>query len=195
MLQQILSSLDGLTALEQKEVLRVLMSKEDRLAKVKALLGINGTDQDEVLLFVVQTVEDLVLSYINQDTLPAPLENALIVMCVSYYKAAGLGTTQAAVGPVASVKRGDVTTSFANASGASGSASTFNLGADGQDFFGWRTVLNEYRKVRWRSYVREPRRRARGDRNDLRRHRHNQPDGTRDGGEPHHKGRPRCEIL
>ena len=140
MLQQILSSLDGLTALEQKEVLRVLMSKEDRLAKVKALLGINGTDQDEVLLFVVQTVEDLVLSYINQDTLPAPLENALIVMCVSYYKAAGLGTTQAAVGPVAS---------FANASGASGSASTFNLGADGQDFFGWRTVLNEYRKVRW----------------------------------------------
>ena len=56
MLQQILSSLDSLTALEQKEVLRVLMSKEDRLAKVKALLGINGTDQDEVLLFVVQTV-------------------------------------------------------------------------------------------------------------------------------------------
>lgn len=66
MLQQILSSLDSLTALEQKEVLRVLMSKEDRLAKVKALLGINGTDQDEVLLFVVQTVEDLVLSYINR---------------------------------------------------------------------------------------------------------------------------------
>nr|DAJ16930.1 MAG TPA: head to tail adaptor [Siphoviridae sp. ct5YG1]DAU41845.1 MAG TPA: head to tail adaptor [Bacteriophage sp.] len=125
------------------------MSKEDRLEKVKALLGIDGTDQDEVLLFVIQTVEDLVLSYINQDTLPAPLENALIVMCVSYYKAAGLGTTQAAVGPVASVKRGDVQTSFANASGASGSASTFNLGADGQDFFGWRTVLNEYRKLRW----------------------------------------------
>lgn len=116
MLQQILSSLDGLTDLEQKEVLRVLMSKDGRLEKVKALLGITGTDQDEVLLFVIQTVEDLVLAYINQDTLPAPLENALIVMCVSYYKAAGLGTTQAAVGPVASVKRGDVTTSFANAS-------------------------------------------------------------------------------
>ena len=148
MLQQILSSLDGLTALEQKEVLRVLMSKEDRLAKVKALLGINGTDQDEVLLFVVQTVEDLVLSYINQDTLPAPLDNALIVMCVCYYKAAGLGTTQAAVGPVASVKRGDVTTSFANASDATGSASTLNLGDEGQDINGWRTDLAAYRKVR-----------------------------------------------
>ena len=85
MLQQILSSLDGLTDLEQKEALRVLMSKDGRLEKVKALLGITGTDQDEVLLFVIQTVEDLVLAYINQDTLPAPLENALIVMCVSYY--------------------------------------------------------------------------------------------------------------
>ena len=149
MLQQILSSLDGLTDLEQKEVLRVLMSKDGRLEKVKALLGITGTDQDEVLLFVIQTVEDLVLAYINQDTLPAPLEKALIVMCVSYYKAAGLGSTQAAAGQVASVKRGDVQTSFATSSGASGSAATFNLGADGNDFFGWRTVLNEYRKLRW----------------------------------------------
>lgn len=149
MLQQILTSLDGLTDLDQKEVLRVLMSKNDRLEKVKTLLGITGTDQDEVLLFVIQTVEDLVLSYINHDALPAQLENTLIVMCVSYYKAAGLGTTQAATGPVASVKRGDVQTSFSNASDASGSASTFNLGAGGDDFFGWRTVLNSYRKLRW----------------------------------------------
>lgn len=149
MLEQILSSLDSLTDLEQKEVLRVLMSKDDRLSKVKALLGITGTEKDDLIMFVIETVEDLVLSYINQDTLPAPLEKPLIVMCVSYYKAAGLGTTQAAVGPVASVKRGDVTTSFSNASGASGSASTFNLGAEGDDFFGWRTVLNEYRKLRW----------------------------------------------
>ena len=148
MLQQILSSLDGLTALEQKEVLRVLMSKEDRLAKVKALLGINGRTRTKFFCSSFRRWKTWSCP-INQDTLPAPLENALIVMCVSYYKAAGLGTTQAAVGPVASVKRGDVTTSFANASGASGSASTFNLGADGQDFFGWRTVLNEYRKVRW----------------------------------------------
>lgn len=96
MLDQILSSLDGLTDLERAEVLRVLMSKDDRLAKVKALLGITGADQDDLIVFVIETVEDLVLSYINQDTLPAPLEKPLIVMCVSYYKAADLGTTQAA---------------------------------------------------------------------------------------------------
>lgn len=149
MLDQILSSLDGLTDLDRAEVLRVLMAKDDRLAKAKALLGITGTDQDDLILFAIETVEDLILSYINQDTLPAPLEKPLIVMCVSYYKAAGLGTTQTAVGPVASVKRGDVQTSFATASCASGSASTFNLGAGGDDFFGWRSVLNEYRKLRW----------------------------------------------
>ena len=91
----------------------------------------------------------MILSYINQDTLPPRLENVLIVMCVSYYKSAGLGTTTVAVGPVASVKRGDVQTSFATGSGSSGSANTFNLGTDSGDFFGWKTVLNEYRVLRW----------------------------------------------
>ena len=81
MFEQILSSLDGLTDLERADVLRVLMSKDNRLSKVKALLGITTTDQDDVLEFVIQTVEDMILSYINQDTLPPRLENVLIVMC------------------------------------------------------------------------------------------------------------------
>ena len=75
MFEQILSSLDGLTDLERADVLRVLMSKDNRLSKVKALLGITTTDQDDVLEFVIQTVEDMILSYINQDTLPPRLEN------------------------------------------------------------------------------------------------------------------------
>ena len=73
MFEQILSSLDGLTDLERADVLRVLMSKDSRLSKVKALLGITTTDQDDVLEFVIQTVEDMILSYINQDTLPPRL--------------------------------------------------------------------------------------------------------------------------
>ena len=68
MFEQILSSLDGLTDLERADVLRVLMSNDIRLSKVKALLGITTTDQDDVLEFVIQTVEDMILSYINQDT-------------------------------------------------------------------------------------------------------------------------------
>ena len=149
MLKEILASLEGLTDLERAEVLRTLMSEQTVLQKVKVLLGITTEDQDDVLEYVIQTVQALVLRYINWDELPLELENVLAVMCVSYYKAAGLGTTQAAVGPVASVKRGDVQTSFATGSGSSGSAGTFNLGNDNGDFFGWKTVLNEYRKLRW----------------------------------------------
>lgn len=149
MLNQILSSLEGLTDAERTTVLRTLMSSDSRLSKVKALLGVQTEDHDAILEYVIQTVEKMVLRYINWDTLPEDLENVLVVMCVSYYKSAGLGNSSATTGPVASVKRGDVQTTFATGSGSSGSANTFNLGADNGEFFGWKTVLNEYRKVRW----------------------------------------------
>lgn len=149
MLNQILSSLEGLTEADRATVLRTIMSSDTRLSKVKALLGIETEDHDAILEYVIQTVENMVLRYINWDTLPEDLENVLVVMCVSYYKSAGLGNSSATTGPVASVKRGDVQTTFATGSGTSGSANTFNLGADNGEFFGWKTVLNEYRKVRW----------------------------------------------
>ena len=143
MLNQILSSLEGLTDAERATVLQTLMSSDSRLSKVKALLGIQTEDLDAILEYVIQTVEKMVLRYINWDTLPEDLENVLVVMCVSYYKSAGLGNSSATTGPVASVKRGDVQTTFATGSGSSGSANTFNLGADNGEFFGWKTVLNE----------------------------------------------------
>ena len=149
MLNQILSSLEGLTDAERATVLRTLMSSDSRLSKVKALLGVQTEDHDAILEYVIQTVEKMVLRYINWDTLPEDLENVLVVMCVSYYKSAGLGNSSATTGPVASVKRGDVQTTFATGSGSSGSANTFNLGTDSGDFFGWKTVLNEYRVLRW----------------------------------------------
>lgn len=149
MLNQILSSLEGLSEADRATVLRTIMSSDSRLSKVKALLGIQTEDHDAILEYVIQTVEGMVLRYINWDVLPEELENVLVVMCVSYYKSAGLGDSSATTGPVASVKRGDVQTTFATGSGTSGSANTFNLGADNGEFFGWKTTLNEYRKVRW----------------------------------------------
>ena len=149
MLNQILSSLEGLSEADRATVLRTLMSSDNRLSKVKALLGVQTEDHDAILEYVIQTVEKMVIRYINWDTLPEDLENVLVVMCVSYYKSAGLGNSSGTTGPVASVKRGDVQTTFATGSGSSGSANTFNLGADNGEFFGWKTVLNEYRKVRW----------------------------------------------
>lgn len=124
------------------------MSGEERLSRLKTLLGITTAEQDAVLSLTLRTVEGMILSYINCDELPEGLENALIIMCVSYYKSAGLGTQTAAVGAVTSVKRGDVETSFAVGSSSSGSSNTFDLGGGDDGFFGWRTVLNGYRKLR-----------------------------------------------
>lgn len=121
----------------------------DRLSALKVLLGISGADQDAMLEIALETVEGQVLSYIHQDTLPSCLEKPLLMMTLSYWKGAGLGSDQVAPGPVASVKRGDVSTSFASSAGADATASTFGLGS-GDGFFGWRTTLNAYRKVRWR---------------------------------------------
>ena len=149
MIDQALSTLSGLTDLDRTAILQILMGQDDRTLKIKALLGITGDSKDHIIQFVVETVEDMVLSYINQDALPTKLERVLIVMWVSYYKSAGLGPAQAATGPVFSVRRGDVQTSFATPSCASGSAQTFNLGSQAEDFFGWRTTLNSYRKLRW----------------------------------------------
>lgn len=122
---------------------------DERIQKLKELLGITDTEKDDLLLFVIETVEEMILSYINHDALPAPLEKVLVVMCASYYKATGLGTAKAEVGTITSVKRGDVQTSFSTGTSVSGSAPTFNLGSDSNDFFGWKTVLNSYRKLRW----------------------------------------------
>lgn len=148
MLEQILSSLEGITDLEREELIRTLLSKEDRVLKVKKLLGLSDENQNALIEFALAAVEERILSYINQNALPRPLENVLIIMCVSYYKTAGFGSSEVQTGPISSVRRGDVQTTFAVRAGASASADTFNLGAS-DDFFGWRNVLNEYRTLRW----------------------------------------------
>lgn len=122
---------------------------EERLSKLKLLLGITDAKKDELLEFALQVTEAQVLAYINQDALPAGLELVLVQMAASYWKGAGLGNDQTAPGPVASVSRGDSTTSFAATAGAEATAGTFGLGG-GDGFYGWRTSLNAYRKVRWR---------------------------------------------
>ena len=125
------------------------MDQTQRVLYVKSLFGVCGLGQEDIIGLALQAVENQILAYINWDSLPPQLEDILILMTVSYMKYAGLGDSGSAAGPVSSVKRGDVQTTFAVAAGASGSAVTFNLGADNGDFFGWRQVLNQYRKLRW----------------------------------------------
>lgn len=124
------------------------MAETGRLEQLKMLLGVTDDAKDAQLTFELELVEGQILAYINHDTLPEALERTLTAIAAAHWRSAGYGSEQAATGPVASVKRGDVTTSFAVASGADAGAGTFGLGG-GDGFFGWRTVLNAFRKLRW----------------------------------------------
>lgn len=125
------------------------MTKEERLHCLGLILGIDtGSEKYLQLEFELDFVEDQILTYINQESLPEKLERPLLMIAAAHWKSAGYGSEQAAPGPITSVKRGDVTTSFAAAAGADASSGTFGLGG-GDGFFGWRTTLNAYRKLRW----------------------------------------------
>lgn len=125
------------------------MTKEERLNCLGLILGIDtGSEKYLQLEFELDFVEDQILTYINQESLPEKLERPLLMIAAAHWKSAGYGSEQAAPGPITSVKRGDVTTSFAAAAGADASSGTFGLGG-GDGFFGWRTTLNAYRKLRW----------------------------------------------
>lgn len=58
---------------------------EERLEKLKMLLGIEGTDEDERLTFILESTEQKILNYCNIKSLPAELENVLIEMSADYY--------------------------------------------------------------------------------------------------------------
>ena len=123
-----------------------MMDAEARLLRLKTLLGIEDGSQDPVLSLTIQTAEEMVLAYLNRDALPPELENIFLLICAAYWKGAALGQAEGSSGPVSSVKRGDVTISFAAAGETGGN--TFSLGG-GDGFFGWRTALDGFRKVRW----------------------------------------------
>ena len=63
MIDQALSTLSGLTDLDRAAILQILIGQDDRISKIKALLGITGDSQDHIIQFVAETVENMVLSY------------------------------------------------------------------------------------------------------------------------------------
>ena len=70
----------------------------ERLALLKALLGLSGTEKDTPLELALRTVEDRVLGYIHWDTLPEGLERPLVLMTAAYWKGAALGGEETAGG-------------------------------------------------------------------------------------------------
>ena len=90
----------------------------EKLQKLKLLLGLENDDKDELLLFVIDKVSDMVCNYCNIKQVPKGLEKVMLNMAVDLYRAESLGQEQAE-GTVKSVTEGDVTVSFASASAIS----------------------------------------------------------------------------
>lgn len=109
---------------------------EEILNSLKSLLP---SADEAVLGFVVEAVVRAILNYINHDELPAELKTTAVLICKAYYHSGGFGGDTAVV---TSVKRGDVQTNFGAVKNAA------SLGSDG-DFFGYRTMLAPFRRVRW----------------------------------------------
>lgn len=109
---------------------------EEILESLKSLLP---NADEAVLAVVVEAVVQAILNYINHDVLPAELKTAAVLICKAYYHNGGFDGTLA---DVTSVKRGDVQTNFGAAKNA------VSLG-DGGDFFGYKTMLAPFRRVRW----------------------------------------------
>jgi hypothetical protein len=64
---------------------------EERLKRLKMLLEIEGTDEDELLTLILESTEQKILNYCNIKSLPAELETVLIEMSVDFYNASGGG--------------------------------------------------------------------------------------------------------
>jgi hypothetical protein len=79
----------------------------ERLEKLKLILGIEGTEQDALLLYQLQVTESFILNYCNINVLPTELEEALVEMAADNYK------TQDGV---SDIKIGDTSISYADVS-------------------------------------------------------------------------------
>lgn len=89
------------------------------LDKFKQLLGIIDAAQETALQFILDDVTETILNYCNLNELPQGLENTAYRMAIDIYRAEGIGTSDAPVGDVASIKEGDATVAFKQAASES----------------------------------------------------------------------------
>lgn len=117
------------------------MEKQNRLERLKQLIGVKNEEKDPALLFALDKTEDMILNYCNIQKIPEKLEKVMLNMAVDLYRAESLGQEQAE-GTVKSITEGDVTVSFASASSVSE-----NLG---MTFLkDYTAQLDRYRKLKW----------------------------------------------
>lgn len=86
--------------------------KSDALERVKMLLGINGSEQDGLLSFLIDDTVNLILSYCRIEVLPRQLESLVPTVAADAYRAKGYGNA-AAPEVIKSISEGNRSVSYA----------------------------------------------------------------------------------
>ena len=111
------------------------------LAKLKALLGIEGDSKDVVLEFVIADVEETIKNYCNVEKIPDGLINTGYRMAMDLYRNENIGSETGAVGSVSSISEGDTSTSFRQYVDDNFKDTVLK---------NYKSSLNRYRKVAWK---------------------------------------------
>ena len=117
------------------------MTEQEKLAKLKAILGISDDTKDSILTFALEKVRDMICNYCRINDIPEGLGNVQLSMAMDIYRSESLGQEKAE-GTVKSMTEGDVSVSFGSAVSSSENP--------GMDFLkNYTAQLNRYRKVGW----------------------------------------------
>lgn len=111
------------------------MVTADLLETFKIL--INRDENEELLLFILNSVEETVLNYCHIKDIPDGLKNTVLRMAVDMYKEEGYGAEDN-TGKVQSVTVGDTSTSFKTGKSTEYAGSLLK---------NYETTLKHYRKV------------------------------------------------
>lgn len=98
---------------------------------------INKNENEELLLFILNSVEESVLNYCHIKDIPDGLKNTVLRMAVDMYKEEGYGKTDD-TGPVKSISVGDTSTTFSTEKSTTYVDSLLK---------NYETTLKHYRKV------------------------------------------------
>ena len=98
------------------------------------------SEETELLSFILDLAVDKVKNYCHIETVPKGLENTVVRIAADFWRAEGYGNEEKPK-EVTSVKRGDISTSFASVSASEVVQS---------DFLGkYKAELNSFRKLKW----------------------------------------------
>lgn len=87
--------------------------KNEALERLKMLLGINESEQDSLLSFLIDDTINLILGYCRIEVLPRQLESLVPTIAADMYRAKGYGQ-EAAPEIIKSISEGERSVSYAD---------------------------------------------------------------------------------